>query len=513
MKIGIIGVGFVGNAINIFFKEKEEVLLYDKYKDGGIGKFEDILISDILYLCLPTLYSIEKKCYDTTALTETIEKLSNAKYNGIILIKSTVEPGFCKNINEKYNKLKIWHNPEFLTARTAIKDFANPTQIILGCVYERESYIAEKQILIDLHNKYFSKSLLKFSTSNESEIMKICINSFYAVKIQFFNEIFDLCKKMGTNYNTVKELMLNNCWINSQHTDVPGHDGKLSYGGACFPKDTNALLQFMKSNDILHNVLEATINERNKIRDKNIYLKDFKITKDEIIQPEKIKFLVESFNFKHYRWAPYICAPGNPNVLFNYKRIYFELGDFSFTKNIFNRVKNNDIIFATNNEYIENNKVYSLPIGVTSTSHCNIIGNIDVIVEQFKKNKQIKNLVYMNFNPSTYPIERNLVINKFKNKEWVTNGTFERSHNGHEKFIKEIYNHKFTLCPRGNGVDTHRLWMSLYLGTIPIVKFHKIMTPFKNLPILFINDWDEITPDFLKKNMKKYIVKNMILVC
>ena len=50
------------------------------------------------------------------------------------------------------------------------------------------------------------------------------------------------------------------------HTDVPGSDGKLSYGGACFPKDTCALLEFMKKNDIIHDVLESTINERNNIR-------------------------------------------------------------------------------------------------------------------------------------------------------------------------------------------------------------------------------------------------------
>ena len=81
----------------------------------------------------------------------------------------------------------------------------------------------------------------------------------------------------------------------------------------------------------------------------NIHLKDFKLTKDNIIQPEKIQHLTETKNFKFIRWAPYVCAPGNPSIFFNYKKIYFQLGDFSFTKNIYNRVKNNDIIIATNN--------------------------------------------------------------------------------------------------------------------------------------------------------------------
>ena len=74
---------------------------------------------------------------------------------------------------------------------------------------------------------------------------------------------------------------------------------------------------------------------------------------------------------------------------------------------------------------------------------------------------------------------------------------------GHAKFISEMYNHKFVLCPRGNGVDTHRLWMSLYLGTIPIVKYHIVHSTFKHLPILFINDWDEVTEDFLNQKFEE----------
>ena len=64
----------------------------------------------------------------------------------------------------------------------------------------------------------------------------------------------------------VKNMMLKNKWINHMHTTVPGPDGKLSYGGYCFPKDTNALLQFMKKMNSPHKVLEAIIDERNEMR-------------------------------------------------------------------------------------------------------------------------------------------------------------------------------------------------------------------------------------------------------
>jgi UDP-glucose 6-dehydrogenase len=74
---------------------------------------------------------------------------------------------------------------------------------------------------------------------------------------------------MGCDYNRVKELMLKNGWINPMHTDVPGPDGELSYGGLCFPKDTNALNQFMKNKGVPNKVLKATIKERNEMRKDN----------------------------------------------------------------------------------------------------------------------------------------------------------------------------------------------------------------------------------------------------
>ena len=65
--------------------------------------------------------------------------------------------------------------------------------------------------------------------------------------------------------------MINNGWINQMHTQVPGTDGKLSYGGMCFPKDTNALNQYLKKNNIPHGIINSTINERNSMRNKSKY--------------------------------------------------------------------------------------------------------------------------------------------------------------------------------------------------------------------------------------------------
>ena len=81
-----------------------------------------------------------------------------------------------------------------------------------------------------------------------------------------FNEYFLLCKNNGSDFNKIKNIMLKNKWINEMHTDVPGHDGLLGYGGACFSKDTKALLSYMTEKNTPCKVLENVIKECSTIR-------------------------------------------------------------------------------------------------------------------------------------------------------------------------------------------------------------------------------------------------------
>jgi len=268
MLIGVIGLGFVGGSMYKSFKLKNvNVIGYDKYKECEYT-FSNCIKADILFLCLPTVFNEEKCSYDMSSIEDVLEELNNNNYNGIIVIKSTVEPMTTSNLQIKYPLLKLVHNPEFLTARTAFEDFHNQTHIILG----RATYINDDDMnkLISFYKKYYMYAEISLCTSIESESMKIFVNCFYSVKIQFFNELYLLSKSMGADYNKIRDLMLKNKWINPMHTTVPGPDGLLSYGGYCFPKDTNALYNHMKRMNTPHMVLEATINERNSMREDNI---------------------------------------------------------------------------------------------------------------------------------------------------------------------------------------------------------------------------------------------------
>jgi UDPglucose 6-dehydrogenase len=267
--ISIVGLGFVGSAMYDSFDIKSanidiKLVGYDKYKNGGIGALEECLNTSIMFLCLPTMFDSVICEYDKSNIYEVCDKLEINGYNGIVVIKSTVEPETTNNLAIKYTSLKFVHNPEFLTAKTAFEDFHNQSHVVLGksenCPNE------DLKLLEGFYSKLYPTAEISCCSCLESESMKIFCNTFYAVKIQFFTELFLLCKSNNSNYVVIKDLMIKNGWINTMHTNIPGPDGSISYGGLCFPKDTNALLKYMEKNNIPCSVLKNTITERNEMR-------------------------------------------------------------------------------------------------------------------------------------------------------------------------------------------------------------------------------------------------------
>ena len=263
--ISIIGLGFVGGAMLKSFQTKNiDVVGYDKYKDGGIGTFDQILTSEITFLCLPTLFDEEKQVYDKSAINETLARLYTHEFKGIVVLKSTIEPETTGLLSDTYPTLKIAHNPEFLTARTAYDDFHHQKHIVLGrgkhCTQD------DMDILANFYKVHYPIAEISHCKSLESESMKIMCNSFYASKIMLFNEYYLACQKNGTDFNRIRDLMLKNGWINPMHTDVPGPDGQLGYGGACFPKDTKALYNYIEKLESENKVLRSVVEMNERVR-------------------------------------------------------------------------------------------------------------------------------------------------------------------------------------------------------------------------------------------------------
>ena len=157
----------------------------------------------------------------------------------------------------------------------------------------------------------------------------------------------------------------------------------------------------------------------------------------------------------------------------------------------------NVIKWYSQNVNCKDHRLYSLPIGLENSKWFTHLDKKNKISDKSNEPKNIKNLVYMNHNVNTNIRERVLPYQILGSKSFITT---EMGSNGQnfDNYIDNIYNHKFVICPEGNGKDTHRKWETLYLNTIPIEKYSNI-NYYDDLPICFVEKWEDITEDFLNK--------------
>jgi nucleotide sugar dehydrogenase len=260
--IGIIGIGCVGSAlVDSFIKNKIEIIKYDIL---GPDTLLQLLNCDIIFMTLPTNYNEKNKSYCYKAIHDNCIFLNKKMYKGTIVLKSTVEPGTTDKLEKLYTNLDFVYNPEFLTEKTAFNDFHNQPHIIIGKTLTCNK--VKYANIINFYKKYYKNSNISECSSIEAESVKMFANAFYATKIGFFTEIYLLCQQLNINFDIIKNLMLKNGWINKMHTDVPGPDGEISFGGKCFPKDIKVLLNFMKDNTDDYKLIEAVVNENNILR-------------------------------------------------------------------------------------------------------------------------------------------------------------------------------------------------------------------------------------------------------
>lgn len=219
IKVGIVGCGFVGGALKRWLEEHNpavKVLVSDPPK----GMNDDLSAADIVFLQIH-LQTDDDGTQNLTLMTDLIKKLPDVP----VFIRTTILPGTSERLS-KATGHRVYFMPEFLTERTAYEDFCNQPMVFSGEV--------------DLLSKIFKGKSFTRMTSLEAEITKYAHNVFGAYKVTYWNAIYDYCKQKGADFENVHTGCLLSGYINRMHTDVPGPDGKLGYGGKCFPKDVNA---------------------------------------------------------------------------------------------------------------------------------------------------------------------------------------------------------------------------------------------------------------------------------
>ena len=260
LKIGIVGHGFVGKATDWGFNENTSKFIVDPKNRTNIDQLAEFN-PELIFVCVPTPMG-ENGIQDSSIIEAVVQELSAKCQESIIVIKSTVLPSILEKI-EKTNT-KIIYNPEFLREKHANEDFMNSEMIIFG---------GDKDIASQVSKFYLDHSRCKttqhiFLDISSASLVKYSINSFLATKVLFFNEIHDVFNKLKNNddWKTFIETVSLDKRIGDSHMNVPGHDGKKGFGGACFPKDTSALLKYAQDIGVDLDVLKIAINKNNKIR-------------------------------------------------------------------------------------------------------------------------------------------------------------------------------------------------------------------------------------------------------
>ena len=259
MNIGIIGQGFVGNAVYQKFKNYFNILTYDIKEELSNSTLLNIKLKcKIIFICVPTPMSSDGSC-DVSIVKSVINEFSELE-DVIIINKSTIPPGTTEDFNNSFKKLQIIFNPEFLTERNAVEDFNNQHRIILGGPRPATTKVK------NIYSKVFPNIQIIKTGSTHAEMIKYFINSFLATKVSFANEIYELCKKLDLDFDKVVEYSVYDKRIGSSHLSVPGPDGDLGFGGHCFPKDLSALIHLSEKHGTVNNILKSVRITNDKVR-------------------------------------------------------------------------------------------------------------------------------------------------------------------------------------------------------------------------------------------------------
>ena len=259
VKIGIIGLGFVGAAIlNSLSDRFIDLIIIDPDK-GHNSTYNDLAGAEAVFVCVPTPRDNDGNC-DSSILEDVLARLHTIRYTGVIISKCTAPPNVYQKLNEQYPNLV--HVPEFLTASKAMQDYLNGSFAIIGGSIKAYMNEAERFTKISQQNL---KTIVHCDIG-EAALTKYAINSFLATKVVFMNELHRVAEAAGLDYNVIATMINLDRRIGDSHMRVPGPDGTFGFGGHCFPKDTEALLSLSKDLGVTMQVLEAALKKNLLLR-------------------------------------------------------------------------------------------------------------------------------------------------------------------------------------------------------------------------------------------------------
>lgn len=254
MKVGVVGNGFVGRAMTLL-RPGVDVLVWDidpnKCEPFNLTFEQFVNDVELIFVAVPTPMNPDGTCH-LNIVRSVVNKIKELDYEKHIVLRSTVPPGTCDSMDVSFM-------PEFLTEKNWAHDFKNCEQWIIGTdntlIYNKIKTIFSQAKSSD---SVVNDNIIQ-TTPAEAEMIKYVKNCYLATKVSFFNEIYNTCQAANINFENVRSVACEDSRIGTGHSTVPGHDGKMGYGGTCFPKDMNALTKFMEQHNVVSHVLSGAV--------------------------------------------------------------------------------------------------------------------------------------------------------------------------------------------------------------------------------------------------------------
>ena len=256
MKIGVIGFGYVGSAVAASYLT--EVAIHDpKYPEQSVTIATLKYSCDAIFVCVPTPSS-STGC-NTSILDQVLTEL--VEYQGIVIVKSTAPPAWYAAAELEY-PFKLAHIPEFLTQARAKFDYVNPHKIVVGCSDNLREQVAD---VLSASAINFDRVDIEYCSIAEASFFKYMANNFLAIKVVMNNEFAQLANSLHLDWNKVSAIARTDSRLGNTHWAVPGSDGA-GFAGACFPKDTEALLAIAREQSVSMTVLTTAVTTNAVLR-------------------------------------------------------------------------------------------------------------------------------------------------------------------------------------------------------------------------------------------------------
>lgn len=271
--VGVVGFGYVGRAVGEFFRDHCRVLIYDRAmpEHGTLQKL--VADSEVVFICVPTPMNMtDGTCHTTIVelvIADVLRVCGEVARNPdslVCVVKSTVTPGFTRNMRTKYPEMRVCFSPEFLTEKNSVNDFRSSNRIIVGGDSDDAQVVLKYFMDVQPQRVKNDQLLLLHCDETVAEMTKLFTNGVLMTKVLFANEVYQICQALKISFDEVSALTSLDSRVGTSHMSVPGHDGSLGAGGHCFPKDIHNLRSTSRSLGTGERLFTAVIDRNDELR-------------------------------------------------------------------------------------------------------------------------------------------------------------------------------------------------------------------------------------------------------